>query len=72
MNRLADLIKRVPVYVVDLPAAEARGDHAACDYAQAMRAWRREAAEAIAEAEDDTQPDAFERVAAASALMRAL
>jgi hypothetical protein len=65
---LADLIRHVPVHVIDVPVARRAGDTAAVAYASAMAAWRREAALALAEAEDGSPPDAFNRIATASAL----
>ena len=69
-DALIALLRCVPVHAIDPQAAEARGDHAAIGYARAMAAWRREAALALAQAEDSRLPDAFSRVATATALMR--
>jgi hypothetical protein len=68
---LADLIRRVPILAVDVPAAQRAGDHAALAYAEAVDMWRAEAALAIAEA-DQSPVDAFVRAATASELMRQL
>lgn len=72
---LISLVQRVPVLAIDLQAAEARGDHAALAYTRAMTAWRTEAAEAVAEIRQASPvreaPCPFDRIAAASALMRA-
>ena len=70
VHALADLIRRVPVLAIDIDAARRAGDHAALAYAAAFERWRREAAAALIEAEDDGPPDAFARIAAAAALMR--
>lgn len=67
---LIGLIQRVPIL-----AAEAEGDVPAIAYQRAIKAWQREAAEAIAEARLSSPargrhaaPDAFARIATASAL----
>ena len=72
---LAALIRRVPVHAVDVPAAQRAGDAAAVAYASAMAAWRMEAAQAVTAAMATSPcrgrhavPDAFARVAMASAL----
>lgn len=75
---LADLIRRAPVHVVDIAAAQRAGDAAALAYARAIKEWQDEAAVAIAEAEQHSglsplrqqPPDAYARAAAASALLR--
>ena len=76
--RLISIIQRVPVLAIDTDAARCAGDHAAVAYAQAIAEWRAEAAEAITQAHESSPslsryavPDAFERIAAASSLMRA-
>lgn len=46
---LIAIVRRVPVLAIDLPAAEARGDHDQVAYHRAMQAWRAEASAAIAE-----------------------
>lgn len=53
---LIDLIQRVPVHVVDTETAEARGDVPAIAYQRAIRAWQREAAEAIVEIREQLSP----------------
>lgn len=74
---LAALIRRVPVHAVDVPAAERAGDAAAVAYAAAIEAWRAEASQAVAAAMSGSPargrhaaPDAFARIATASALTR--
>ena len=75
---LADLIRRVPVHVVDVAAAQRAGDTAALAYARTFQEWRDEAALAIAEIEQHSlhagsrhqRPDAYARAAAASALLQ--
>lgn len=76
---LVDLVWRVPVHVIDVPAAQQAGDTAAVAYASAIEAWRREAAQAIAQALATSPaqgrhalPDAFERTATVSALTQSL
>ncbi|KQS77543.1 hypothetical protein ASG32_26240 [Methylobacterium sp. Leaf361] len=71
---LATLLCRVPVHAVDVPTAQRAGD-AAVAYASAMAAWCREAAQAVAAAMvtspghgHHAAPDAFARIATASAL----
>lgn len=65
---LADLIRHVPIHVIDVPAAQLAGDASALAYASAMASWRQEAALALTEAEDSSALDAFDRIATASAL----
>ena len=74
---LAAMIWRVPVHVIDIDAARRAGDDAAVAYANAIEAWRREAAQAIAQAMATSPghgrhvtPDAYARTATVSALMR--
>ena len=72
---LIGLIQRVPILAIDAETAEAEGDVPAIAYQRAIRAWQRDAAEAIAEARLSSPghgrhaaPDAFARIAMASAL----
>ena len=74
---LAGLIWRVPIHAIDLDAARRAGDDTAVAYAAAIEAWRREAAQAIAQAMATSPrhgrhvtPDAYARTATVSALMR--
>lgn len=76
---LVDLVWGVPVLVINLDAARRAGDDAALSYANAMAAWRAEAAQAVAAALATSPaegrhaaPDAFERTATVSALTRSL
>jgi len=76
---LADLIRHVPIHVIDVPAARQAGDTAAVAYASEMAEWRAEAAQAVAAAlatspahSSDALPDAYARSATVSALTRSL
>lgn len=74
---LIRLIQRTPILAIDVKTAEAEGDLPAIAYQRAVRAWQREAAEAVAEIREGSPaqgrrgaPDPYTRAAAASEMMR--
>jgi len=61
-NLLISLEQRVPVLIVDLEAAEGRGDHAAVAYRHSVRAMRDEVRDAIAEVQQGNPVAAIARI----------
>lgn len=65
---LADFIRHVPVHVIDVPAAQRAGDTAALAYASAMAACAGKPPWPLPRPTTAAPPDAFARIATASAL----
>lgn len=72
---LINLIRRVPILAIDVEAAKASGDEAQLEYAAAVTLWTSRAAKAVSEIQQSqlahgrhAAPDAFARIATASAL----